>query len=297
MRSDDRGAVTVEAAIALGVLVVVALAAMGAILAVVAAVRCTDAAREAARLAARGEPDRGRAVAAQLAPPGAVVEIGAQGDDVVVSVSAPAVRPFSFRVSARALAASEPGGPDPGPTDSPEPAGAAATVAALVRWIRSRRPTGPAPAGAPSDADDRRTVCSPPRRVRRVRRRFATAHGPERAGRPDDSGVATVHAALAAVLVLGLAVVGIDLGGAVLARHRAEAAADLAALAAATDAALGQDVACARARTIATGMDSSVRQCVLDGWDALVEVGTPRAAVFGDPEALGRARAGPVEPP
>lgn len=247
---------TVEAAIALGVLVVVTLAAMGAVLAVVAAVRCTDAAREAARLAARGEPDRGRVVAAQLAPPGAVVEIGAQGDDVVVSVSAPAVRPFPFRVSGRAVAATEPGGPDPA-------AGVAAAAGLLA--------------------------------LRRCRVRPGTA--PARTRGPDDSGVATVYAALAAVLVLGLAVVGIDLGGAVLARHRAEAAADLAALAAAADAALGQDAACARARTIAAGMDSTVRQCVLDGWDALVEVGTPRGAVLGDSEALGRARAGPVEPP
>ncbi|WP_296143800.1 MULTISPECIES: Rv3654c family TadE-like protein [unclassified Pseudonocardia] len=247
---------TVEAAIALGVLVVVALAAMGAVLAVVAAVRCTDAAREAARLAARGEPDRGRVVAAQLAPPGAVVEIGTRGDDVVVSVTAFAVRPFPFRVSGRAVAATEPGGPDP-----------AAGVAAATGLLALRR-------------------C-------RVRRRAAAT----RAGGSDDAGVATVYAALAAVLVLGLAVVGIDLGGAVLARHRAEAAADLAALAAATDAALGQDAACARARTIAAGMGSTLRHCALDGWDALVEVGTPRAAVFGDSEALGRARAGPVEPP
>ncbi|ODU00333.1 MAG: hypothetical protein ABS81_23940 [Pseudonocardia sp. SCN 72-86] len=124
-----------------------------------------------------------------------------------------------------------------------------------------------------------------------------SALGDSKSALGDDSGVATVYAALAAVLVLGLAVVGIDLGGAVLARHRAEAAADLAALAAAGDAALGQDVACDRARTIAAAMDSTLRRCVLDGWDAMVEVGTPHAAVLGDREALGRARAGPVEPP
>ncbi|MGD9987807.1 Rv3654c family TadE-like protein [Pseudonocardia sp.] len=248
---------TVEAAIALGVLVMVTLAATGAILAVVAAVRCTDAAREAARLAARGEPERGRAVAARLAPPDATVEIGEQGEDVVVSVTAPTVRPFPFRVSARAVAATEPAGPDPAP------AGVGTAVAAVALGSRP------------------------------VRRRTAA----ERARRSDDSGVATAYAALAAVLVLGLAAVGIDLGGAVLARHRAEAAADLAALAAASDAALGVEAACAHARAITAGMDSVLRRCVLDGWDAMVEVGTPRAAVFGNADAVGRARAGPAEPP
>ncbi|GEL27000.1 hypothetical protein PSU4_59540 [Pseudonocardia sulfidoxydans NBRC 16205] len=276
-----------EAAIALGVLVVVALAAMGAVLAVVAAVRCTDAAREAARLAARGEPDRGRAVAVQLAPPGAVVDVGTRGDDVVVSVTAPAVRPFPFRVSARAVAATEPGGT--------EPAASAAAAAGLLvlRLRRARRRAGPR---AGRRAGPRARSQAGPRARSQAGPRARSRAGSRPRG-SDDSGVATVHAALAAVLVLGLAVVGIELGGAVLARHRAEAAADLAALAAATDAALGQDAACARARTIAAGMDSTLRRCVFDGWDALVEVGTPRAAVLGDPEALGRARAGPAEPP
>ncbi|GAY09300.1 Rv3654c family TadE-like protein [Pseudonocardia sp. N23] len=337
---------TVEAAIALGVLVVVALAAMGAILAVVAAVRCTDAAREAARLAARGEPDRGRAVASQLAPPGAVVEIASQGDDVVASVTAPAVRPFPLRVSARAVAATEPAGPpavEPGgsvePGRSVEPGsatgvsgavgvggaarvgGAAGRLARTLRRVRHRTAPAPPESGPTSNSVDGPAGSGGSRRPQRagrvvpvtapasiptgVRARRGpaaarTGSGQDRAGRRrgvDDSGVATVHAALAAVLVLGLAVVGIDLGGAVLARHRAEAAADLAGLAAAGDAALGQDAACTRARTIAAGMDSTLRQCVLDGWDALVEVSTPRAAVLGNPEALGRARAGPASPP
>ena len=67
-RARDRGAVTVEAALALCSLVVFLALAMGAIAAVTASVRCTDAARELARLAARGEPDRGREVAAAIAP-------------------------------------------------------------------------------------------------------------------------------------------------------------------------------------------------------------------------------------
>ena len=67
--ADETGAVTVEAALALCALTVFLALALGALTAVAQALRCTDAARELARLAARGEPDRGRAVAAQFAPP------------------------------------------------------------------------------------------------------------------------------------------------------------------------------------------------------------------------------------
>ena len=48
-----------------------------------------------------------------------------------------------------------------------------------------------------------------------------------------DRGSATVWAAGAVAVVLVIAVVGMHLGGVLLARHRAESAADLAALAAA----------------------------------------------------------------
>lgn len=98
-----------EAAIALGTLVAVTLAAVGAVLTVVASVRCVDAAREAARLAARGEPERGRAAAADLAPSGAAVELVVDGNDVRVVVRAQPVRPLPLQVSGRAKAALEPG--------------------------------------------------------------------------------------------------------------------------------------------------------------------------------------------
>lgn len=100
---------TVEAAIALGTLAVVTLAAIGTVLTTVASVRCVDAAREAARLVARGEPQRARAVAAELAPPGALIELVVDGEDIRVAVVAPPVRPLPFRVSGRALAVLEPG--------------------------------------------------------------------------------------------------------------------------------------------------------------------------------------------
>lgn len=105
----DGGAVTVEAALALGTLAVFLALAMGALTAVADSVRCTDAARELARLAARGEPDRGRAVAAQLAPGGADLTLQADGDMVVAIVSAPAWPPLEVTVSGRSVAAWEPG--------------------------------------------------------------------------------------------------------------------------------------------------------------------------------------------
>ncbi len=105
----DRGAVTVEAAIALGTLVAFLALALGALAAMAAQVRCVDAARELARLAARGEPERGRVVAAQLAPDGARLELVRTGDTVTSEVSAQLVAPLPLRIGGRAVAAVEGG--------------------------------------------------------------------------------------------------------------------------------------------------------------------------------------------
>jgi len=69
--AQDFGAVTVEAALALCALTVFLVLALGALVAVAQTMRCADAARELARLDARGERDRGRTVASRLAPSGA----------------------------------------------------------------------------------------------------------------------------------------------------------------------------------------------------------------------------------
>ncbi|OBI75192.1 pilus biosynthesis protein TadE [Mycobacterium sp. E740] len=69
-------------------------------------IRCVDAAREAARLAARG--DDGASVARDLAPHGAAVLIRRDGDFVVASVSARSAMLPGFTVEARAVAAAEP---------------------------------------------------------------------------------------------------------------------------------------------------------------------------------------------
>lgn len=90
----DRGSVSAETAVVLPVLVLV-LAVLVFVLACVAAqLRCVDAARSAARLAARGEaPALVEAAAREAAPRGATVHVSRSGDHVLVVVDA-AVEPF-----------------------------------------------------------------------------------------------------------------------------------------------------------------------------------------------------------
>lgn len=143
------------------------------------------------------------------------------------------------------------------------------------------------------DTDERRPAPDPGRQARRM----SSGSCPAPKGAAADDGVATVWTACAAFLVLALLVVGLDLGTAVVARHRAEAAADLGALAAATVAAEGEQAACGRARGVAAGMGTELTHCTLDGWTALVEVAAGRVStVVGGPAVLGRAVAGPADP-
>lgn len=114
-RSGDRGAVTAETAVVLPVLVVVLLLAVWVLACVAAQLQCVDAARIAAREAARGEPATAVAASArQAAPSGAVIEVRRVGDRVEVIVRA-RVRPFGMvlralpatPVAARAVAVLE----------------------------------------------------------------------------------------------------------------------------------------------------------------------------------------------
>jgi len=119
-----------------------------------------------------------------------------------------------------------------------------------------------------------------------------------RAGRPTDgpdSGVATIWTAMAVAALAGVAVLGCWLGAAVVARHRAETAADLGALAAASHAAEGPIRACERARWVADRMGVALLTCRWQRLDALVEVQAPSFAGLSAPSA--RARAGPVGQP
>lgn len=82
---------------------------------------------------------------------------------------------------------------------------------------------------------------------------------------------------------------GAYLGSVVVARHRAQAAADLAALAAAARLPAGAEAACARATAVARAMRTDA-SCAVGDLDVVVMV---RVAVFGG-AASAAARAGPA---
>ncbi|GAA5164905.1 MULTISPECIES: TadE family type IV pilus minor pilin [Amycolatopsis] len=110
----DRGAVTVEAAIALTALTLVFGLLLAGLVAVVGQVRCTDAAGEAARLAARGDRTGAEMAAARIAPVGARITIEATGEEVVVEVAAEPIGGLlpGVHLRGRAYALLEPGVPD-----------------------------------------------------------------------------------------------------------------------------------------------------------------------------------------
>lgn len=89
---------------------------------------------------------------------------------------------------------------------------------------------------------------------------------------------------------------GANVGAAVVARHRAQAAADLAALAAAAAIVDGQADACARAAELARAMRTEAVACSVDGLDVIVTVEAPTdVSVFRMGPAQAVARAGPGE--
>jgi len=84
----DRGSATAEIAVALPALVLVLAVCVWALTVVAADLRCAEAARAAARAAARGEEPAGVTAAARRAAPGqADVSTGTDGDLVAVRVS------------------------------------------------------------------------------------------------------------------------------------------------------------------------------------------------------------------
>lgn len=113
MSRDERGIVTAETAAVLPLLVAVTLGMVWLLTVGLAEVRVTDAAREAARAAARGDPPGQAAELARQAAPGAEVSITT--DDGLVTVRArDQVVPFGLfarfgkvTVEAEAVALSE----------------------------------------------------------------------------------------------------------------------------------------------------------------------------------------------
>ncbi|WP_243791164.1 TadE family type IV pilus minor pilin [Saccharopolyspora gloriosae] len=107
----DGGAVTVEAALGIGSVVAVFLLALSALSVLLSQLRCTDAAVEAARLAARGDRAGARVAVDRLAPAGATLTIST-GDGLataeVLAAPGTGLLPEHWRRS-RASAALEPG--------------------------------------------------------------------------------------------------------------------------------------------------------------------------------------------
>ena len=95
-------------------------------------------------------------------------------------------------------------------------------------------------------------------------------------------------------VLLAITIGGVYVGSAVIARHRAQAAADLAALAAAVHLADGADAACMQASELARAMHTAVTQCVVEDLDVVVTVDVNAAlGRLGVGPARAFARAGP----
>lgn len=84
---------------------------------------------------------------------------------------------------------------------------------------------------------------------------------------------------------------GAYLGSVVVARHRAQAAADLAALAAVADLAAGPETACAQAKAVARQMRVQTTGCSVEDLDVVVTTEVRLAGGRGNARAA--ARAGP----
>lgn len=109
-----------------------------------------------------------------------------------------------------------------------------------------------------------------------------------------EQGSASVLAAVLVAVMVAAMVGAAHVGAAVLARHRAQAAADLAALAGAAQVPAGAENACARAAQLGQAMASELLDCQIEGLDLVVTMQTrPRLSTRWLAAATARARAGP----
>jgi hypothetical protein len=98
----------VEAALGVATLVTVLVLCLAGITAMSMQLRCIDAAREAARLAARGDERSAVAAARGVAPAGAGVQLRRDGGVVVATVTTRSSPLLALRLSGTAVAAIEP---------------------------------------------------------------------------------------------------------------------------------------------------------------------------------------------
>jgi secretion/DNA translocation related TadE-like protein len=146
----------------------------------------------------------------------------------------------------------------------------------LRRWATPARSGVPASPAEPPRMG-RRRFCL---RLRRVRR---------------DRGAATVFVVAVGLVLVLVGVAGAAVGAARVGRHRAQAAADLGALAGAARAIEGTEAACARASRFVAVNGGRATSCVVSGLEIVV-----RAEVTVRPlpgltrQATAAARAGPI---
>jgi len=101
---------------------------------------------------------------------------------------------------------------------------------------------------------------------------------------------------LAAFLIAALAAImvgGVWVGSAVVGRHRAQAAADLAALAAAQRIPAGRTAACLHSKDLAAAMGAAVTRCEVENLDVSLVVRVHTGARLGG-MAVATAKAGPA---
>jgi secretion/DNA translocation related TadE-like protein len=120
------------------------------------------------------------------------------------------------------------------------------------------------------------------------------AHGRRSWQAMHERGAGSILVLCGVMIVLVALLTATALGGGILARHRAAAAADLAALAAAEELRLGTGSECAEARAVAETNGGVLQSCQVEG--SLVEVAVTAPVVgpsawLADP--VRRARAGP----
>lgn len=106
--------------------------------------------------------------------------------------------------------------------------------------------------------------------------------------------MATVLAAILISAIATVAVGGIALGSIFVARHQAQSAADLAALAAASRIPAGVQAACLQAQSVAASMRTTLQSCELLGLDVSVSVAADTGLRLGG-DARATARAGPID--
>lgn len=113
-----------------------------------------------------------------------------------------------------------------------------------------------------------------------------------------ERGSATVWVLILSAVLVTVAAAAVLMGTGIVARHRAVTAADLAALAGASRAVVGDAAPCAAAAEIAAANGAELAGCELEpGSIVSVEVRVDlRLGRLGEREAVGRARAGPVPP-